>query len=221
MFEQCGLQFNLRFTRKHFFLQGDTWESWLKNSFNAPRDATRYDIAQQIWGGTDVMNKLFLAAGRDCRKGWGSQYSDSMDSHRLAYYAATVSHEAGEKVWNAIGERYFEGRHAPEGSTKPVYLADHEMLMACAADAGLDLDEARRVLSTDAYRKEVTDTVARTKSSGVQSIPVIEFQVERGEGLPPVTAVHHGSGNKKDFLNILEELQNSFSQGARELTSEL
>ena len=104
MFEQCGLQFNLQFTRKHFFLQGDyllcssdvtihkltvgplptaakimdvasqcvpiaayrnltcitqpvainvlesgvtgdTWESWLKNSFNAPRDATRYPIS--------------------------------------------------------------------------------------------------------------------------------------------------------------------------------
>ena len=24
---------------------GDTWESWLKNSFNAPRDATRYPIS--------------------------------------------------------------------------------------------------------------------------------------------------------------------------------
>ena len=34
----------------------------------------------------------------DPSQGWGSQYSDSMDSHRLAYYAATVSHEAGEKV---------------------------------------------------------------------------------------------------------------------------
>jgi len=217
MLEQCGLKFNLRFTRKHFFLQGDTWESWLKNSFNAPRDATRYDIAQQIWGGTDVMNNLFLAAGRDCRAGWGSQYSDSMDSHRLAYYAATISHETGEKVWNAIGERYFEGRHAPAGSTKPVYLADHEMLMGCAADAGLDLAEARRVLSTDAYRKEVTETVAQTKASGVQSIPVIEFRVERGEGLDPVSAVHNGSGNKNDFYNILEALHSSFNHDEHEL----
>lgn len=218
MLEQCGLQFNLRFTRKHFFLQGAEWEPWLKKSFGMPRDATRYDVAQQIWGGTDYMNKLFLGAGRDCRNGWNSQYSDSMDSHRLAYYAATLSHEAGEMVWNAIAERYFEGRHAPEGSTKAVYLADHEMLMACAADAGLDLDEARRVLSTDAYRKEVQDTVAQTKASGVSSIPVLEFQVERGQGLPSVSMVHHGSGNKAGFLAILQELHGSCNQN---LNSEL
>ena len=70
-----------------------------------------------------------------------------------------------QQVWNAIGERYFEGRHAPEGSTKAVYLADHEMLMACAADAGLDLDEARRVLSTDAYRKVITALSRECKDS--------------------------------------------------------
>ena len=44
-----------------------------------------------------------------------------------------------------------------------MYLADHEMLMACAADAGLDLDEARRVLSTDAYRKVITALIERVR----------------------------------------------------------
>jgi len=210
---ELNLKFSLRFTRNHFFLQGADWEPWLTHTIGVPSDATRYDVAQKIWGGTDMMNKLFLSAGRDARNGWGSQYSDSMDSHRLAYWAATISHEAGEKVWNAIGERYFEGRHAVEGSSTAVTLADHGMLLQCAADAGLDLERAEQVLSTDEYRKEVQDMVAQVKASGVQSIPVITFQVER-EGQSPMTLTHHGSGNKADFRSILEKLHAATAQDA-------
>jgi len=168
-------------------------------------------VAQKIWGGTDMMNKLFLNAGRDARKGWGSQYSDSMDSHRLAYWAGTISHQAGEKVWNAISERYFEGRHAVDD--KPVKLADHQMLLRCAADAGLDLQQAKRVLETGAYRKEVQDTVAATKASGITSIPVMTFEVER-EGQAKLSLTHHGSGNKAEFREILEQLHQGVTKQA-------
>ena len=92
-----------------------------------------------------------------------------------------------------------------------------QMVFMIVATMQLPWRDHSTVCDCPVSAQEVTNTVARTKSSGVQSIPVIEFQVERGEGLLPATAVHHGSGNKKDFLNILEELQNSFSQGAREL----
>ena len=36
MFEQCGLQFNLRFTRKHFFLQGNHLNQWNKVDGDRP-----------------------------------------------------------------------------------------------------------------------------------------------------------------------------------------
>lgn len=62
------------------------------------------------------------------------------------------------------------------------------------------------MLDTDAYRKEVIETVAKTKEAGVRSIPVITFKVERGAGLEPLTMTHNGSGNKADFREILEKL---------------
>ena len=192
----------MHWTRAPFFLQGSEWEPWLKHTIGVPRDATRYDVAQKIWGGTDMMNQLFLSAGRDARNGWGSTYSDSMDSHRLAYYAATLSDELGEAVWKGIGERYFEGRHNPEG--KPVYLASHEMLLAVAEEAGLDLDEAKRVLASDAYREDVEASVSAMKASGINSIPVLIFSVD---GVPGATQRHNGSGNKAAFRAILDSIQ--------------
>jgi predicted DsbA family dithiol-disulfide isomerase len=110
-----------------------------------------------------------------------------------------VSPEKGERMWRALSERYFEGKHT---KIHPIRLDNHALLIECAEEAGLDPVEAKRVLSTNVYEKEVTESVMAIQRSGVNSIPVLIFEAEGVE--EPV--VHHGSGSTAEFSRILLKL---------------
>jgi len=85
---------------------------------------------------------------------------NSFDAHRLIHLAAAhgLQAEAQERVMRA----YF---------TEGVAIGDQEQLVALAADLGLDADEARSVLETDAYADAVREDEHLAQRIGIQGVP--------------------------------------------------
>merc|ERR1711871_640506 len=78
-------------------------------------------------------------------------------------------------MWQALSRRYFEGK---DTQIRPVRLDNRDLLLECAEEAGLDPQEARRVLDSDMYRKEIEEVVDAMHRVGIDSIPVFCFEVE-------------------------------------------
>lgn len=222
-----GTAFDLAYSRKPFFLRGEqrNIDKWFRE-LGLPASATRGDVAEAMgWKPRDSggqLGKLFKGAG--LREFWGSQYADTMDSHRLAYWAATVDPVKGERVWKALSERYFEGKHT---EIRPIKLDNRELLLECAAEADLDVENARAVLASDAYRAEVTSTFEAMQQAGINSIPVLIFEVEgldvrKVDGATSAAhseaadgrIVHHGSGSIGEFRALLQKLDAACASAA-------
>eukprot|EP00658_Telonema_sp_P-2_P057018 TRINITY_DN45485_c0_g1_i1.p1 TRINITY_DN45485_c0_g1~~TRINITY_DN45485_c0_g1_i1.p1 ORF type:complete len:163 (+),score=32.61 TRINITY_DN45485_c0_g1_i1:486-974(+) len=149
-------------------------------------------------GSDGRLGGLFRGAGLEPY--WGSEEADTMDSHRLAWYAAQVSPEHGERLWRSLSERYFEGKRT---QIRPIRLDNPALLLECAEEAGLDLEEARRVISSDAHATEVHDTFDAMLRAGISSIPVLIFEID---SVPDSRVVHHGSGSTREFSEVLQQL---------------
>jgi len=206
LLEDEGLEFNITYFRKPFFLRRDI-AAWRRDrGMKLPPDATRGDVAEAMgWKPVDSdgrLGKLFDAVGM--KPYWGAQEADTMDSHRMAWYASSLSPDTGERMWRALSERYFEGKHT---NIRPIRYDNHDLLLECAAEAGLDLAEARRVLQSDAYYSEVHESFMDMQRAGINSIPVLIFEpATQGNLKGESRVVHHGSGNAAEFKEILQTL---------------
>lgn len=196
--------FNITYRRRPFFLRRDI-QAWRRDrglDHLAP-DATRKEVFEGMgWkppGQDGRLGQLFRGVG--LTPFWGAQEADTMDSHRLAWYAASVSPDKGEAVWRALSERYFEGKTDIE----PVRLDNPALLMEAAEQAGLDLNEAHHVISTNAYYAEVHESFMEMQRAGINSIPVLIFEVV-GSQTSSVPLIHHGSGSTEEFVGILKKL---------------
>lgn len=207
----------MTYSRLPFFLRGDQGviDRWMA-SIGLPPDAPRYQIAERMNWKDDYIDSLFARAGlspRDQETTRHKQMSDTMDSHRLGLYAASISSEKSERLWTAFSRRYFMGK---DTQLRPIRLDNRDMLLECAAEVGLDLDEARRILDGSEYRQEILDMVGEFKAAGVQSIPVVIFEVAgvaRGSWMSGSSsqrgrAIFQGSGSRRDFATILHRLHN-------------
>jgi predicted DsbA family dithiol-disulfide isomerase len=85
---------------------------------------------------------------------------NTFDAHRLLHLAF----ERG--VQSALKDKLLRATF-----TKGVAIADHDVLADVAADAGLDVAEARRVLETDAYAAGVRADEQRAAELGITSVP--------------------------------------------------
>lgn len=209
----------MSYERQPFFLRGsqDNVTRWLAE-LGLPRDAARIQVMKKMgWDqpGPGGIGELFENAGidRDMEVVNNAQYADTMDSHRLAWYASSVSAEKGEGMWQALSQRYFQGKGT---QVRPIRLDSREMLMECAREVGLDLEEAARVLDSDVFRKEIVEIVEKMHKAGINSIPVLCFEVDgvaQGSWLdnPKCTGrlVHHGSGNAAEFCNVFQQLHST------------
>lgn len=212
--EERGYDFKMHYSRLPFFLrQGEeTVRSWLVDDLGLTRDAPRGEAMKIAFGGQrvlDHMDRLMKEAGVGPAY-WDSQFADTMDSHRLAWYAATESADKGELMWKAFSRRYFEGK---DTEIRPIRFDNHEMLMECAREVGLDLEQCRHVLESNLYQKEILECVRQMHAVGINSIPVLVFEVDgitQGTWLQNPACkgrkIHHGSGNTEEFRNILQAL---------------
>lgn len=212
--EKEGLTFNLSYERQPFFLRGsqDNVNRWLAQ-LGPPEDAPRSEVMKKMgWDKTGGINLLFENAGidRDMDVVNNVQYADTMDSHRLAWYAQSVDLQKGELMWKALSRRYFQGK---DSEIRPIRLDSRPMLLECAAEVGLDLEESKRVLDSNVYRKEILEIVEKMHAAGINSIPVLCFEVQgvaEGSWLENPKSrgriIHHGSGNTTDFRCIFQQL---------------
>jgi len=210
MNEEEGLTFNLTYERQPFFLRGSqkNINRWLAQ-LRLPPDAPRSEVMRKM--GYNI-SPAFDNAGidRDLDVANNVQYADTMDSHRLAWYASSVDAEKGERMWRALSRRYFQGK---DTEIRPIRLDSRAMLLECAEEVGLDLKEAERVLDSDVYRAEILDVVEKMHAAGIDSIPVLCFEVDgiaQGSWLENPRSrgriIHHGSGDKSEFRRIFQRL---------------
>jgi predicted DsbA family dithiol-disulfide isomerase len=86
--------------------------------------------------------------------------ANSFDAHKLIQLAKSKG------LGDAMEERLFKG-YFSEGKN----IADHAALIAMAAEAGLDVAEARAALEGDAYAAGVLEDVREAQMLGVTGVP--------------------------------------------------
>ncbi len=109
---------------------------------------------------------------------------NTFDAHRLLHLAAERGVQADLK------ERLLRATF-----TKGAEMADHDVLVAIAEEAGLDAGETRAVLESDAYAADVRADEHRAADLGINSVP---FFVMGGLGVA-------GAQLPDVLLDVLEE----------------
>ncbi|MCI0573357.1 MAG: DsbA family oxidoreductase [Myxococcaceae bacterium] len=90
----------------------------------------------------------------------GGLVGNTSDAHRLLHLAK----ERG--IQDAVVERFYRAHFTEQRS-----LFDHESLVQLADEAGLDADEARRVLKDDTYAGAVTADAREAQKLGATGVP--------------------------------------------------
>ncbi len=91
-----------------------------------------------------------------------SRIYNTFDAHRLLHWAELEGRQHALKM--ALFEAYFTRGESPE---------DHEVLLAAAAGAGLDREQAARVLADGSYGAEVREREAYYQRAGINSVPAV------------------------------------------------
>jgi len=91
-----------------------------------------------------------------------SRIYNTFDAHRLLHWAAIEGKQAALK--NALFTAYFTDGKNP---------SDQDVLVAAAADAGLDPDKAREVLTSGAYAEDVRNDERLWQSRGINAVPAV------------------------------------------------
>ena len=87
---------------------------------------------------------------------------NTFDAHRLLHWAELEGRQSALK--HALFQAYFTEGRAP---------SDQEVLVALAAEAGLDRDAARDVLESGRYAQEVRDAEQLWQSRGIHAVPAV------------------------------------------------
>jgi predicted DsbA family dithiol-disulfide isomerase len=87
---------------------------------------------------------------------------NTFDAHRLLHWAEGQGHQ------RALKEKLFEA-YFTQGENP----SDHELLVRVAAEAGLDREQARAVLESNAYADEVRQREYYWQRAGIRSVPAI------------------------------------------------
>jgi len=99
----------------------------------------------------------------------GSRLGNTFDGHRLIHLAQRHG------LQDAMKERLFRARF-----TEGRLVSDPEVLVACAVEVGLDADEVRAVLASDAYADAVRADEQLAQQFGISGVPM--FVVDRALG---------------------------------------
>jgi predicted DsbA family dithiol-disulfide isomerase len=100
---------------------------------------------------------------------YGGNIGHTRDSHRLAEWAmATGGWRAQHELMEAMMQAYFVNEKS---------MGEHSVLVECATKAGLDAEEAARVLRDDEYGDEVDEGAAKWMyEHGIRGVPFFRVQ---------------------------------------------
>jgi predicted DsbA family dithiol-disulfide isomerase len=101
-----------------------------------------------------------------------AQRANTVDAHRLLHLALAESPERQRALKEELLSAYF---------LRAENVADHDVLLAAAAHAGLDEVAAKEVLTTDRYADAVAADVREATSLGATGVPF--FVVDRKYGI--------------------------------------
>ena len=89
---------------------------------------------------------------------------NTFDAHRLLHWAGLEGGGLQKALKEGLFKAYFTDGQSP---------ASHEVLARVAGEAGLDADQAREVLASDAYADEVRERAQFYLNQGVHSVPAV------------------------------------------------
>jgi predicted DsbA family dithiol-disulfide isomerase len=153
-----------------------TWRSYQLDP-NAPRQShqTTSEALAQKFGGVaraqemnERVSKIATEAGLEYHLD-KAIYDNTFDAHRLIHFAAhkNLQGEAKERLLKA---------HFTEG----VAVSDTTELVRLATEIGLDADEVRGALESNAYADEVKADFQRGNMFGVQGVPFFAIDEKYG-----------------------------------------
>ncbi len=114
------------------------------------------------------------------------QMTNTLDSHRIAKWANQFGKEP------AVTDRFMKAYF-----TEGYNLADYDTLVKLAGEVGLNEEEARKVLETNAYHEQVLAEQQESRQIGVQGVPF--FVINRKYGVS-------GAQQEEYFAAALEQI---------------
>lgn len=139
----------------------------------------KYGISEaQSEANRKVIRERAAALGFAYNMQRGSRVWNTFDAHRLLHWAELRDREKAVALKQALFRAYF---------TDNENVADHEVLVRIARDAGLDASAARRVLESDEYAEDVRTQERRFQQAGIHSVPatIVNGQYLISGGQPP------------------------------------
>ena len=124
----------------------------------AQADANRENIRAR---GAELGFRFAMAADAG---GGRSRIYNTFDAHRLLHWAETVSLDKQKALKEALFAAYFTDGQSP---------ASHEVLVRVAGQVGLDMVQAKAVLSSDKYAAEVRAQALFYTGQGIRSVPAV------------------------------------------------
>lgn len=114
-------------------------------------------------------------------------------------------------MWIALSRRWFMGK---DTQIRPIRLDSRELLLECAEFAGLDMENARRVLDGEIISESsICTEVEKVHAAGIHSIPQLVFEVDglaTGHWLTAPESqfriIHGGSGSKESMKRCIRDL---------------
>ena len=113
-----------------------------------------------------------------------TRHSNTFDAHRLIHLAASKG------LQSAVKERLMKA-YFTDGAA----IGDSETLVQIVSEVGIDADEARAVLASDAYADEVRADERRARALGIHGVPFFALDEQFGVSGAQPTEV---------FLKVLE-----------------
>jgi len=139
----------------------------------------KYGITpEQVRRNGDALRERGAAVGFAFDLQARSRTWNSFDAHRLLHWAGTSDPAAQRALKHAL-LRAYHGRGENPGA--------REVLLRCAAEAGLDADAAARVLDSGAFAAEVRERERHWQQLGITAVPslVVNEQHLIQGGQPP------------------------------------
>jgi len=131
---------------------------------------------EQSAANRQALRERAAQVGFDMAMGDDHRIWNTFDAHRLLHWAELEGR--GHALKRRLFEIYFTDGKSP---------ADHEVLIAAAADAGLDTQAAREVLASGRYAQEVRAAERQWQEAGISAVPsvIVEGKYLIQGGQPP------------------------------------
>nr|WP_308443407.1 DsbA family oxidoreductase [Amycolatopsis bullii] len=123
----------------------------------------------------------------------GVHMGNTVDGHRLVHLAADRG------LADAVVDRFYAAHFTERRS-----LFDHDSLVSLATEAGLNADEARAVLESDAYEKEVAADGEQARALGASGVPF--FVIDQRYGVA-------GAQSPEVFAQVLRRVSDDAAAG--------